>query len=162
MALYANGASILINAKSKEMPYWGNLHESIRWLLYIPVVFGLSFSFSFLFNMLSTFRGDFEGFFLYLQVPLNAGLMATLFVWLALNLAPRAPKLCAWLIFSVWSLLVLISVFRFFAIVFIEENMSLQQNDIIELLQSVGWLFAGIFFMLRWGKNFSSVNDSSI
>jgi len=105
--------TIMNNVKSSDLPIWGSLHEAIRWVLYIPVVFGLSIAFFFLFNLLSTFRGDFEGIFLYLQVPLNAGLMATLFVWLALNLAPRAPKTTAWVIYSIWSVFILLSIFRF-------------------------------------------------
>ena len=149
------------NTRSNDLPIWGGLHEAIRWVLYIPVVFGLSFTFAFLFNLLSTFRGDFEGIFLYLQVPLNAGLMATLFVWLALNLAPRVPKISAWVIYSIWSVFILLSIFRFFAIAFIEENMSIQQSDVIELLQGIGWLLTGIFFLLRWGKNFTPSKDIS-
>ena len=149
------------NVKSSYLPIWGSLHEAIRWVLYIPVVFGLSIAFFFLFNLLSTFRGDFEGIFLYLQVPLNAGLMATLFVWLALNLAPRAPKTTAWVIYSIWSVFILLSIFRFFVIAFFEDNMSIQQSDVIELLQGIGWLLAGIFFLLRWGKDFTSSKDIS-
>ena len=148
------------NPKTDGIPVWGALHESIQWLLYIPVVFGLSFAFAFLFNLLSNFRGDFEGVFLYLQTPLNAGLTATLFVWLALNLAPRAPRVCTWVVYSAWSIFTLLTIFRFFAIAFIEENMSIQQSDVIELLQSIGWLAAGIFFLLRWGKDFSSIKEA--
>ena len=142
------------NEKSDELPYWGALHEVVRWLLYIPAVFGLAILFALLFNLLCTLRGDFEGIFLYLQTPLNAGLTATLFVWLGLNLAPRSPRLCTWLIYSIWSVFTLLSIFRFFAIAFVEESMSIQQSDVIELLQAIGWLVAGIYFLLRWGKEF--------
>lgn len=150
------------NAKTDDIPIWGRLHEIIQWILYIPAVFGLSFAFAFLFNLLSTLRGDFEGIFLYLQTPLNAGLTATLFVWLGLNLAPRAPRTCTWLIYSIWSIFTLLTIFRFFAITFIEETMSIQQSDVIELLQSIGWLAAGIFFLLRWGNNFTTVKEDSV
>ncbi len=126
----------------------------------MPVVFGLSFAFSFLFNLLSNFRGDFEGIFLYLQTPLNAGLMATLFVWLGLNLAPRVPRVCAWLVYSIWSVFILLTIFRFVAIAFFEESMSIQQSNVIELLQSIGWLAAGIFFLLRWGKQFATTKEA--
>ena len=149
----------MINESANDLPIWGSLHEAIQWILYMPVVFGLSITFSFLFNLISTFRGDFEGVFLYLQVPLNASLMATLFVWLALNLAPRAAKISAWVIYSMWSIFILLSIFRFFAIVFIEESMSIQQSDVIELLQGIGWLASGIFFLLHWGKDFTSNNE---
>lgn len=140
---------------ANDLPIWGALHEIIQWILYIPVALGLTLVFSFLFNLLSTFRGDFEGIFLYLQTPLNAGLSATLFVWLSLNLAPRWPRVCAWAIYSIWSVFVLLSIVRFFAIAFVEESMSIQQSDVIELLQAIGWLAAGVFFLLRWGKEFS-------
>lgn len=152
----------MTNAKSEEIPLWGALHEIIQWIFYIPAVFGLSFAFAFLFNLLSTFRGDFEGIFLYLQTPLNAGLTATLFVWLGLHLAPRAPRTCTWAIYSIWSVFTLLTIFRFFAIAFIEENMSIQQSDVIELLQSIGWLAAGIFFLIRWGKDFAPLKEASV
>lgn len=152
----------LSNEKTDDIPIWGSLHESIQWVLYIPAVFGLSFAFAFLFNMLSTFRGDFEGVFLYLQTPLNAGLTATLFVWLGLNLAPRAPRTSAWVIYLMWSVFTLLTIFRFFAIAFIEENMSIQQSDIVELLQSIGWLAAGVFFLLRWGKGFAPIKEAPV
>ena len=149
-----------------DLPIWGALHEAIQWFLYIPVASGLTLVFSFLFNLLSIFRGDFEGIFLYLQTPLNAGLGATLFVWLGLNLAPRWPRSCAWAIYSIWSVFVLLSIVRFFAIAFVEESMSIQQSDVIELLQAIGWLAAGIFFLLRWGKEFAPAkvpeNEQSI
>jgi hypothetical protein len=151
----------LNNSNADEIPIWGGLHESIQWVLYMPVVFGLSFAFSFLFNLLSNFRGDFEGIFLYLQTPLNAGLMATLFVWLGLNLAPRVPRICAWVLYSIWSVFILLTIFRFVAIVFFEESMSIQQSNVIELLQSIGWLAAGIFFLLRWGKQFAPAQVAS-
>ena len=151
----------MINEKANDLPIWGSMHEVIQWIFYIPVVVGLSIAFSFLFNLISTFRGDFESIFLYLQVPLNAGLMATLFVWLALNLAPRAAKISAWVIYSIWSIFILLSIFRFFVMVFIEENMTIQQSDVIELLQGIGWLAAGIFFLFRWGKDFSSKNKAT-
>ena len=150
------------NERVNDLPIWGGLHEVIRWVLYIPVVFGLSFLFSFLFNLLSSFRGDFEGVFLYLQVPLNAGLMATLFVWLSLNLAPRAPKVCAWVLYSFWSMFLLLSIYRFYLIAFVEENMSIQQSNTVELLQAIGWLAAGIFFLLRWGKDFTLNTNTSV
>lgn len=150
------------NAKTDDIPIWGVLHESIKWILYIPAVFGLSIAFAFLFNLLSTFRGDFEGIFLYLQTPLNAGLTATLFAWLSLNLAPRAPRVCAWTIYSVWSVFTLLSIFRIFAIVFIEESMSIQQSDIIEVLQSAGWLVVGVFFLLRWGKEYAPTKEAQV
>lgn len=140
-----------------ELPVWGSLHEILQWILYIPAALGLTILFSVLFNLLSTFRGDLDGMFIYLQTPLNAGLSAILFVWLGLNLAPRRPRLCAWAIYSIWSVFVLLSVVRFLAIVFIEESMSIQQKDVIELLQGIGWLVAGIFFLLRWGKEFAPV-----
>lgn len=150
------------NSKSADVPFWGALHEFIQWVLYLPAVFGLSFLFGFLFNMLSMFRGDFEGILIYLQRPLNTGLTATLFVWLGLNLAPRAPRFCAWAIYLAGSVLWLLVIFRFIAIAFFGENIqqagydtSIQQTDVIGLLQSVGWLTAGIFFLLRWGKEFS-------
>lgn len=146
----------MINESANDLPLWGKLHEAIQWILYVPVVFGLSIAFSFLFNLLSTSRGDFEGIFLYLQVPLNAGLMATLSVWLALNLAPRRAKVSAWVIYSVWS------IFRFFAIVIFGESISIQQSDVIELLQGIGWLSAGIFILFRWGKDFSSNIEKTV
>lgn len=111
--------------------------------------------------MLSTIRGDFEGIYLYLQTSLNAGLTAALFVWLSLNLAPRVPKVCAWTIYSIWSVLTLLSVFRFFAIAFIYEDMAIQESDIVELLQSIGWLSAGIYFLLRWGKEFGPSTETN-
>lgn len=150
------------NAKTDDIPIWRALHESIQWILYIPAVFGLSFAFAFLFHLLSTFRGDLEGIFLYLQTPLNAGLTATLFVWLGLNLAPRAPRACAWTIYSIWSVFTFLAIFRFFAIAFIEEDISIQQSDVIELLQSIGWLAAGTFSLLRWGKDFAPVNEAAV
>ena len=154
------------NRNTNDLPIWGSLHEIIQWVLYIPVVLGLTLVFSFLFNLLSTFRGDFEGIFLYLQTPLNAGLSATLFVWLGLNLAPRRPRVCAWVIYSIWSVFVLLTIVRLFAIAFIEESMSIQQSDVIELLQAIGWLAAGVFFLLSWGKEFSPAkvpeNDQGI
>lgn len=143
------------NSNADEIFVWEKLHESIQWILYMPVVFGLSFAFSFLLTLLSNSRDDFEGILIYLQIPLNAGLMATLFVWLGLNLAPRAPRVCAWLLYSIWSLFILLTIFRFFAISLFEESVSIQQSDVIDLLQSIGWLVAGIFFLLRWGKEFS-------
>lgn len=146
---------ILSKGSAEDLPIWGALHEIIQWILYIPVVLGLTLVFNILFNLLSTFRGDLEGMFLYLQTPLNAGLSAILFVWLGLNLAPRRPRVCAWVIYSIWSIFVLLSIVRFFAIVFFEGRMSIQQSDVIELLQGVGWLVAGIFFLLRWGKEFA-------
>ena len=147
--------AVLSSAKSDDIPIWGAMHESIQWILYIPAVFGLSFAFAFIFNFISTSRGDFEGIYLYLQTPVNAGLTAILFVWLGLNLAPRAPRACAWTIYSIWSVFGLLAIFRFFAIAFIEESISIQQSDVIELLQVIGWFTAGIFFLLRWGKTFA-------
>jgi hypothetical protein len=145
----------LNNSNADEIPIWCALHESIQWILYMPVVFGLSFVFSFLFKLFSNFRGDFECIFLYLQSPLNAGLMATLSFWLGLNLAPRMPRFCAWVLYSIWSVFILLTIFRFVAIAFFRDDMSIQQSNVIELLQSIGWLAAGIFFLLRWGKEFA-------
>lgn len=150
------------NSKAADVPFWGGLHEPIQWLLYLPAVFGFSFLFGFLFDVLSVFRDDFEGVFVYLQRPLNAGLTATLFVWLGLNLAPRAPIFSAWAIYLAGSVLWLLVIFRFIAIAFFGGSIqqagydtSIQQADVLELLQGVGWLTAGIFFLLRWGKEFS-------
>jgi hypothetical protein len=150
---------LLSSVNNRDIPVWGALHEAIQWVLYIPVVFGLAFAFAFLFNFISTSRGDFEGVFLYQQTPLNAGLTATLFVWLGLNLAPRAPRACTWALFSIWSVFTLLAIFRFLAIAFIEEDMSIQRSDVIELLQSLGWLAAGIFFLLRWNKQFRASGE---
>jgi hypothetical protein len=55
--------------------------------------------------------------------------------------------------------LILLAIFRFFANAFIEKSMSIQQEDVIELLQSIGWLTAGIFFLLRWGKDFAPIKE---
>ena len=139
---------------------WDSMPIVVRWILYVPVVLVTTLIFSFLFNMLSMLRGDLEGFLLYLQTPLAAGLTVTVFVWLSLNLAPRANRICAWLLYSLWSVFILMSLFRFFAIAFLEDNMQIQQTDTIELLQGIPWLVVGIFFLIRWGKEYKNVNSN--
>ena len=150
------GKRDMINKRANDLPIWGSLHEAVQWALYIPVVFGLSIAFSFFLSLLSIFGGGFEGVFLYLQVPLNAGLMTALFVWLALNLAPREAEITAWVTYSVWSIYLLLPVFHYFEIVFVEGNMPIRQSDVIELLQRISWLVVGVFFLFYWGKGFTS------
>lgn len=140
--------------KTDDIPIWRALHESVQWILYIPTVFGLSFAFAFLFNVVSTIRGDSERMFLYFQTPLNAGLIATPFVWLGLNLAPRVPGICAWLTYSLWSVLTLLSILRFFAITFIEERMSIQRSDVLETSSKYWLVGSRHLFSIAAGKRF--------
>ena len=161
------------NTKSDDLPIWGNLHEAIRWVLYFPVVLGLSYTFIFLFTLLCTFLGDFEGVFLYLQTTFNTGLMTTLFVWLALNLSPRAPKTSAWTIYSIWSIPFLLSIIRFFGIAFVFENMAIQQrlttgdvkmtvSRVIPLNKDIFYDFSGYFRRCRMAGASKTVGTGTV
>ena len=144
------------STKTSGIGVWDFMPVIVRWFLYVPVVLILTLLFSFLFNLVSMFRGDLEGYLLYLQTPLAAGLTVVVFVWLSLRLAPSGNIICAWLLFSSWSVFIVMSVFRFFSIAFFEANVEIQQADTIELLQGIPWLIVGVYFLLRWGKNYKN------
>lgn len=146
------------NVNYSGIDVWDGLHEVLKWILYLPVVLIVTFGFAFIFNWICTIRGNFEGIFLYLQVPLNAGLTVALFVWFSLHLAPRFPRFCAWTLYVLWSVFVILSIVRFFMIAFVEKSISIQQTDVLELLQAIPWLVVGTYLLFYWGKSFSSQN----
>ena len=149
------------NEKAKHILVWGGLHEALQWFLFIPVTLGLTVLFSFLFNIVCALRGDFEGIFLYFQTTINAALSATILVNLALNLAPRAPRVCAWAAYSVWSIFIVLSLVRVTPIVFFKGEVQAQQSDVIELLQGIGWLCAGVFSLVALGRKSGKLSEKS-
>ena len=135
----------------RDIAIWGQLPILLQWILYVPVVFAVPFILIFLLNLLGLVRGDFDGVFLYLQTTFNSGLFAFIFVWLAVNLAPRANKFSAWFLYFAWSIFVLLSIVRI-VYIWLSVEIGFVQEDILEFLGSLAWFGVGIPALLYFGK----------
>jgi hypothetical protein len=139
------------NDSDSGIGIWDNMPTWVQWILYVPVVFAIPMIFVFLLTLLGIFRGDFKGYLAYLQSTFNSGLFAFIFSWLAIHLAPKAKKLSAWLLYSAWSVFVLMAIIRVVYLWFWTNEVTTQQ-DTLEFLHSLAWFVVGLPTLLHFGK----------
>lgn len=142
------------NQTNSGIELWDKFPTWLQWLLYIPIVFAIPSILIFLLTLLGLFRGDFEGFLAYGQIALNSGLFVYMFAWLAINLAPKAKRITAWILYSLWSVFVVLAIARCFYLWFWTDS-SVIKEDVFEFIQSLVWFCVGIPSLLYFGKKYS-------
>jgi hypothetical protein len=132
---------------------WNTLRESVRWVLYLPTVLLSYLLLSVLLNFISFARGDFSSgsFFAFGQHFINAALCGGLYAWLSLNLAPRAPRISAWIITSPILFLWVFTILRH-ALTALHSEGDYNQEHIPELLSAIGWFLAATICLAIMGR----------
>ncbi|MEZ0575190.1 hypothetical protein [Halodesulfovibrio aestuarii] len=121
------------------------LPEWLRWILFLPLFFGIMFAFSFIFRMASS---NIVGTFFYGRIlaPFVGG---AALVYFASRLIPRAKIITSYLICSIWIPLVSLGILSFIAVP--PNQGGFTQG---ELIQASCAFIGSLFFTLQAHKKY--------
>lgn len=137
------------------MDKWAALPQWLRWVLYAPTVFLLPILFSIFIVMLNDDFGRAGTTRGYIISLIGTAVFTASFVWLSLHLAPKANKLCAWIMFGLWSVLMGLTLVRVIYTWF-WMGQGVTSGAVFELLQSLIWFSLGIWCLISFSKELSS------